>query len=243
MSVLERELTELGRELEVPAAPDLVPVVLARIEPRRATRPGPRRWVLAFAAAVLAALLATLAIPDARSALLRILRIGGEQIELVDALPEVTAPAELALERSLGTRITLAQARRDAGFELLELDTPPDRVYLGERGTVWFLYGTAANLRLLVAQTPFHSVDEILFLKKLASPETSVEEVDVAGAQGFFLTGEPHVVLLVGPAGEVVEETARLASDVLVWERGGVAYRLEGDLSRGEAVELAESLR
>jgi hypothetical protein len=241
---LERALVQLGRELDVPPAPDLAPVVLARIEPRRASQPRRRRWVLAVAAAVvLAALVATLAIPDARSALLRILRIGGEQIELVDALPEV-APAEGELvELTLGTRTTIERARRDAGFDLRELETKPDRVYLGDRGTVWFLYGRPGSVRLLVAQTPLHSVDEFLFLKKLATPETRVEEVDVDGARGFLLTGEPHVVLLVDPYGNVVEETARLARDVLVWERDGVAYRLEGDFSRDEALELARSLR
>jgi hypothetical protein len=241
---LEHALAELGRELEIPPAPDLVPGVLARIEPRRAARPRPRRWVLVVAAAVLAALVATLAIPDARSALFRVLRIGGEQIELVDALPEVTpTQAEPDLEPTLGARVTIEQARRDAGFDVRELETQPDRVYLDARGTVWFLYGTPSSVRLLVAQTPLHSVDEFLFLKKLASPETMVEEVDVDGARGFFLTGEPHLVLLVDAAGEVVEESARLARDVLVWERGGVAYRLEGDFTRDEALELARSLR
>jgi hypothetical protein len=240
---LERALAELGRELEVPPVPDLVPVVLARIEPQRAALLRPRRWVLVVAATVLAALLATLAIPDARSALLRILRIGGEQIVLVDALPEVTGPAGPALEATLGTRTTIDRARRGAGFDLRELETQPDRVYLGDRGTVWFLYGMPSRVRLLVAQTPLHSVNELLFLKKLASPGTRVEEVDVDGARGFLLTGEPHFVLLVDQAGEVVEETARLARDVLVWERDGVAYRLEGDFTRDEAVELARSLR
>lgn len=243
MNGLERALAELGRELEVPPAPDLVPIVLARIEPQRAARPRPRRWVLAVAAAVLAALVATLAIPDARSALFRVLRIGGEQIELVDALPGVTPVEAELVEPTLGTRVTLEQARRDAGFDLRELETRPDRVYLGDRGTVWFLYGMPSSVRLLVAQTPLYAVDENLFLKKLASPETRVEEVDVDGVRGFLLTGEPHVVLLLDADGEVVEESARLARDVLVWERGGVAYRLEGDLTRDEALELARSLR
>ena len=243
MNGLEHALAELGRELEVPPAPDLVPVVLARIEPQRPARRHPQRWVVAVAAAVLAALVATLAIPDARSALFRILRIGGEQIELVDALPPVTPTQAELVEPTLGTRITIEQARRDAGFDLRELETRPHRVYVGDRGTVWFLYGMPSGVRLLVAQTPLHSVDEILFLKKLASPETMVEEVDVDGAQGFLLTGEPHLVLLVDAVGEIVEETARLARDVLVWERDGVAYRLEGDFTRDEALELARSLR
>ena len=244
MIEIERALVQLGRELEVAAAPDLVPVVLAHIEPHRTRQPRPRRWVLAVAAAVvLAALVATIAIPDARSALLRILRIGGEQIELVDALPEVAPELGELVELTLGTRTTIDRARQDAGFDLRELESQPDRVYLDDRGTVWFLYGSPSSVRLLVAQTPLHSVDEILFLKKLATPETKVEGVDVDGAPGFLLTGEPHFVLLVNPVGEVVEETARLARDVLVWERDGVAYRLEGDFSRDEALELARSLR
>ncbi|MGH3065856.1 MAG: hypothetical protein ACRDOF_06080 [Gaiellaceae bacterium] len=244
MNGLERSLIELGRELEVPEPPDLVAIVLERIEPRRAARPRPRRWVLALAAAVLAALVATLAIPDARSALFRVLRIGNEQIELVDELPElVPAPAALPLDLALGRSVTLEQAHRDAEFELRELDTPPDRVYLGVRGTVWFLYGTPTDVRLLVAQMPGVAVDAPLILKKLASPETRVEEVIVDGTRGYFLDGAPHLLLLLDEFGNVIEETVRLARNVLVWEAGGVTYRLEGGFSRDEALAVAGSLR
>ena len=244
MNGLERALVELGRELEIPPAPDLVPIVLAQLAPRRAARSGSRRWVLALAAAVLAALVATLAIPDARSALLRILRIGGEQIELVEALPAVAPdPVELDLEHTLGRRATIEEARREAGFDLRELGTPPDRVYLGERGTVWFLYGTPLQVRLLVAQTPAVAVDATLILKKLASPDTHVDELSVGGARGFYLDGAPHLVLLLDERGAVIEESVRLARNVLVWEADGVTYRLEGDMSREAALELARSLR
>ncbi len=244
MNGLEHALIELGRELEVPRAPDLVAVVRERIEPRRSARPRPRRWVLVLAAAVLAALVATLAIPDARSALFRVLRIGGEQIELVDELPAVPpVPAELDLGMTLGRNTTLEQARRDAEFELRELDPPPDRVYVGERGTVWFLYGTPSKVRLLVAQTPGVAVDAPLILKKLASPDTRVAEVTVDGARGYFLDGAPHLVLLVDERGQVIEETIRLARNVLVWESDGVTYRLEGDFSSDEALAVAASLR
>jgi hypothetical protein len=50
-------------------------------------------------------------------------------------------------------------------------------------------------------------------------------------------------VLLVGPNGTPVTETARLARDVLVWEEDGRTVRIEGELTREEALELAESLR
>jgi hypothetical protein len=241
MTGLEQQLVALGRALDVPEAPDLAPRVLARIG---APRPAPRwsRLVLALAAVAVAALVATLAIPDARSALLRFLHIGGERIELVEELPEVTpTPPELGL--MLGLRVTLAEARRRAGFDLLELEETPDTVYLGERGTVWFLYGRPDAARLLVAQTPKLTIDEPLIVKKLASRETRVEALRVRGERAYFLSGEPHLVLLVDELGAVVPDSVRLAQDVLVWEERGRTVRLEGDLTRREAVELAESMR
>jgi len=241
---LERALVELGHELEIPTSPDLLRPVLSAIESRPKRRLQRRRWTLVVALAALAALAATLAIPDARSALLRFLHIGGERIELVDALPGVTPdPAELDFELALGRATTLEQARRVAGFDLRELEVAPDKVYLGARGTVWFLYGAPDRVRLLVSQTPLHSVDEELLLKKLAGPETSVEHVDVRGTRGVFLSGEPHLLFLLDPRGEIVEDSARLAHDVLVWEEEGIALRLEGDFTKGEAVAVAESLR
>ena len=247
VSELERALVALGRELDVPAAPDLATAVLARIEPR--TRRPPRGvrdgGCSCVAACVLAALLATLAIPDARSALLRILHIGGEQIELVDELPPRSRPSPIELELDCSASAsTLAQARRDAGFDLRELEEAPDRVYLGDRGTVWFLYGSPEQRAPARGPDAARSASTRPFiLKKLAGAGTSVEEVDVDGAPAFFLSGEPHVVMLVDETGEVVEETARLARNVLLWEERRVAYRLEGEFDRARRSAIAKSLR
>ena len=243
MNELERALAALGADLEVPDAPDLAPRVLGAI-----TRPTPRpargRLVLALAVVVLAALVATLAIPDARSALLRFLHIGSERIEFVDELPPVEAyPSEFDLELALGEKVTLPEARRRAGFELLELPEAPDRVYLGSRGSVWFVYGRPGAIRLLVAQTPQLKVDERFILKKLVDSGTHVDMVTVRGEPAYFLSGEPHEVLLVDETGQPVFETARLASDVLVWEEDGRTVRLEGDFGLSEALDIAHSMR
>jgi hypothetical protein len=239
MSELEQSLRGLGRELVVPEAPDLVEAVRARIEPRRERGRERRRWVLAVAVAALALLGATLAIPDARSALFRILNIGGERIELVEELPDVE-PVD-NLELTLGEPVTLEQARATSDFELRELEDAPDRVYLGERGTVWFLYGSPANVRLLVGQTPGLTVDEPALLKKIAR-EAQVDEVSVNGARGLFVSG-PHFLFLVDENGIPIEASARLAEDVLIWDEGGVAYRLEGDFELDEALEIARKLQ
>jgi hypothetical protein len=242
MSELERALHLLGQRLEVPETPDLVGAVLPRLEPRRQRRlVERRRWVLAVAVAALALLGATLAIPDARSALFRILHIGGERIEFVDELPDIEPLDDLEL--MLGERVTLEEARARSEIELRELEDAPDRVYLGERGTVWFLYGTPANVRLLVAQTPFTTVDESGLMKKVAGSGTRVEPVLVDGAEGAFLDGEAHFLFVLDENGNPVEATARLAKDVLIWDDGGIAYRLEGDLELDEALRLARSLR
>ena len=241
MSELERSLYLLGAELDVPPAPDLVSAVSGRLAPRQERPRERRRWVVAVAVAALALLGATLAIPDARSAFLRVLHIGGERIELVDELPDVAAQPDLDVV--LGQPTTLEEARRTAEFELRELDEEPDRVYVDFRGAVWFLYGTPTNVRLLVSQTPRHSLDVPALVKKVSGAGTTVERVSVNGRPGAFLSGEPHYMFLIDEQGNAVEDSARLAANVLVWDDEGVAYRLEGDFELEEALQLAESLR
>jgi hypothetical protein len=244
VSELERALLALGRDLDVPEAPDVVPAVLGQIgrsTRRPARRFGRRELAIAFAVALLAALAAVLAVPDARSALLRVLHLGGERIELVDELP----PAESGLnETTLGEPVTLEEARRRAGFQLRELDEPPDRVYLlGTRPSVWFVYGPPGDVRLLVSQTPRLVVDRDLIAKKAAGPGTPIDETDVDRSPAFFLSGEPHVVLFFDENGDVISDSQRLAGNVLLWQDDNIAFRLEGDFSMDEAVELGESLR
>jgi hypothetical protein len=240
VSELERVLVALGRELEIPDAPDLAPRVLARIDVRRPRVPR-RRLVLVLAAVLLAALLATLAIPDARSALLRFLHVGAARIEIVDELPAV-APADAELELTLGRRVSLQEARAAAPFDLLELEEAPDAVYLGDRGTVWFLYGRPDAVRLLLAQTPNAAPDAPALLKKLVAEGTSVSEVSVRGTTGFFLSGEPHLVFLLDQSGRTVGDSARLAREVLLWAEGGRTIRIEGALTEEEALRVAGAL-
>jgi hypothetical protein len=244
VSDLERALLALGRDLDVPEVPDVLPAVLDALKSRERPRALRRRWALAVAIVALAVLTAALAVPEARSALFRVLHIGGERIELVDELPEVAPdPAGLDFEQQLGERVSLAAARRQAGFDLRELENPPDRVYLGLRGTVWYLYGEPSDVRLLVAQTRQLTLDADLLSKKLVGPGTSVEVVLVDGMVGFYISGTPHLMVFLDEQGHAVEESVRLARNVLVWEEEGVAIRLEGAFTRERALELAESLR
>ena len=241
MTELERSLYLVGAELDVPATPDLAAAVRSWLQPRGRRPWERRRFVVAVAVAALALLGATLAIPDARSAFLRIFDIGGTRFELVDDLPEVEAV--VGLEQLLGSPVTLEEARRTAGFDLRELEEEPDRVYVEGQGGVWFLYGTPENVRLLVSQTPRLMVDGPGLVKKLSGLGTRVEMVPVGERPGVFLSGEPHFMYLLDEQGRTVESSPRLAADVLVWDDGGVAYRLEGDFELEDALELAGELR
>jgi Domain of unknown function (DUF4367) len=238
---LEHALVALGRELAVPDAPDLAPRVLAALEPP--ARPARMRLAVVLVAVLVAVLLAALAIPDARSALARFFHIGAARIEVVDELPAVEPQLpELNLEPTLGERVSLAEAKRRAGYDLRELEEEPDRVYLGPRNSVWFLYGRPDAVRLLVAQTPKLSIDEPFIFKKLAAVGTNVETTSVRGKPAYFLSGEPHEVILVDEYHLPVQETLRLARNTLLWEEDGRTLRLEGDFSREEALAIAESL-
>ncbi len=106
-----------------------------------------------------------------------------------------------------------------------------------------YLYLLKTASKRAVTLKPGLEVNEPFILKKLAASGTRVEMVSVEGARGFYLGGSPHLVLLLDESGNVIEESVRLARNVLVWEANGVAYRLEGDFTRDEALALAGSLR
>jgi hypothetical protein len=221
MTELERALLLLGREIDWPEAPD----VSDRLElGPRARRP--RSLVLALAAVALAVAVA-FAVPPARSAILRFLHLGGVTVERVSTLP----PAEeRPLTAGLGTRASPAEAALVLGHPFL---LPP-----GARGAP--LYQQPGMVSAVIATPEPTLLSELAFtglLEKLAAFGTGVEPLQVApGVDGLWLSGAQHVVF--GPA-----TPARLAGHVLLWERGGVTFRLEGrHLERERALELAREI-
>jgi hypothetical protein len=242
MPELETRLRALGAELELPPTPDLA----ARVVPLLGAAERPqRRWALRLAlvaAVVLALLGAVLAFsPGARSAFLEWLGLRGAVVQLVDELPPVT-PSE-SLE-ALGERVTLEEAGRRVGFDVLQLrgQGRPDAVYVKEPGLVSLVYGRDLDVRLIFSQVAA-TIDEGFVLKKVGTRGTLVEQLTVDGARGLFLTGEPHVFAYMTPDGDFHDEPVYLARDVLLWERGPLTLRLEGELTREQALELAADVR
>jgi hypothetical protein len=233
MSELEFALTRLGGEIDYPETPDLGGAVRRRLAEGR--RPAWKRPLVIALAALLVAVAAVMAVPQARSEILDWLGIGSVTIRYVDDLPKVEkTQGDLAL----GERFSLDEARERAQFRV-EVPTidgleDPD-VYLGRLGQVSFLYGSEEDPRLLITQIIGTGA-----LEKLLSDETTVERVRVGAAEGAWLEGGEHVLFFpsTGP------ESQRLVGNTLLLQReDNVTVRIEADISKEEAVRIFRSMR
>lgn len=92
----------------------------------------------------------------------------------------------------------------------------------------------------LVSVMPAH-IDEGFFRKTLGS-EATVRPIDFDGTSGFWIEGSPHQLLFDVGDGQIQPDTLRLATNTLLWERGGHVYRLEADISLETAVRIATSV-
>jgi len=227
MTSLERELRGLAPSLEFPPERDLAPSVRARIG---AARPRPRQLVLALALVVVAVAVA-FAVPPARSAILRWLGLGNARIELVDRLPDVKARRPL----DLGGRTSLDAARKVVDYHVLTsgLLGAPKEVHL--RGDqIAYVYG---ERKLVVIQS------RGTFFAKEVGPTSHVEHVRVNGQDGVWISGAPHFFGYIDASGGAQPAEFYLAGNALIWQRNELTLRLEGKLSRADAVRIAQSFR
>jgi hypothetical protein len=242
MTRLERELAALGRGVEWPETPDVAAAVARSVREAPRDRSFRRRRRLAVAVAVfLAALLAVLAVPPARTAIFDWLGIGGARIVRVDELPPLPARRDFDV---LGRPTTLVAARAGAGFPLAEppRDEPaPDEVRLSPGLRVSYVWRRGDDVRLLVTQFPGRIGDPAL-LKKLAGQGTVVDRFEVDGDAAVWLEGGPHAVLFVAPDGTIRDDQGWLAGNTLLVDRDGVTVRVEGELEREDAVDLVRAL-
>ncbi len=247
MPELERELRGLGGQLEFPPTPDIAGAVGRRLAeaPRRGF--AFRRALVLGLALLAVAVGAVMAVPQARTAILEWLGLRGVTIERVPTQPRAPEADESNL--ALGEPVTLSAARARAGFRVrvpaLEGYREPDGVFVrrpGDGGQVALVYREGEAVRVLVLQLRAR-LDEQL-IHKSAGPQTTIEEVTVGGEDGFWIAGEPHEFVYIDPdTGEPIFESARLATNTLLWQRGEVTLRIEGELTREEAVRIAESMR
>ena len=224
---LEQRLVDLGRELDWPETPSFE----LRFERRPARRLLVRPLALGFAI-LLAVLGAVLALsPGARSAFLEIFRLKGASVELVETLPQVeTQPIDF------GERVSREEAERRLGFELIDVGET-DAVFVRGSRIASLVYGPVEKPRLVLSQLR-GSVWEGM-VKKVGGRGTRVEDVFVNGERGLFISGDEHFVMFRDENGRITDEQTYLAGNVLLWNRGELLLRLEGDLTKAEALELA----
>jgi hypothetical protein len=243
MPELELALRDLGTSIDWPAEPDLEQPVRRRIREAPARRPLVSRRALVLALVLLAAAVgAVFAVPQTRAGILEFFHLRGVTIQRVEELPTISV--QTGLGTFLGDRVTLAQARDRARFDVVvpEALGSPDEVYFQEDppagGMVSFVYGTSDDPGALFTQFAGR-VDEVIF-KKVAS-DTTVEPVTVDDQPGYWLEGA-HFFAYLDRNGDMQSEQVRLAGNVLLWERGTRTLRLEADISKEEALRIADSV-
>jgi hypothetical protein len=230
MTELERALVALGRELDFPPEPDLVGAVRARLE-----RPSRRRLLTVAVAVLVVAFGIAMAVPQARSAILRFFDIGAVRVERVETLP----PAEeRPLAAGLGPPLSRRAAEARASLEIVLPDfesAPPQRYYV-RPGLIATLLDYRGEPVLLAEMRD----DQVNVAKKFASPATTIEPAQV-GEFGLWIEGGRHV-LRWHFGGQQRRIERRLAGNVLLWLSGNLTFRLEGDLDKGQMLELAREI-
>ena len=139
----------------------------SRFERRPARRLPLRPLALGFAI-LLAVLAGVLALsPGARSAFLEIFHIRGATVERVENLPDVRAQ-----RLDYGERVSREEAERRSGFQLLDLGSKPDAIFIRPDGLVSVVYGDPSRPRLVLSQARGAIFDG--FIKKTGGSGTIV---------------------------------------------------------------------
>jgi hypothetical protein len=223
-----------------PATPDVANAVERRLRARR-TR---RRITLALTAATTAVAAAILALsPGARSAVVDWLdSVPGVHIERSSKPPEV----RYNVVPTYGDRVSLEEARGRVDFRIrLPRDLgDPDLVFLSTYtvpgGAVTAVYGGERRARAVFSQWRVGG-DDLFF--KVLGPGNEATRVNVGGAPGVWLFGTHHTVFFLGTDDREYQTTGALSGNTLIWQRGGMSYRLEADVPLAQALDMAAAVR
>jgi hypothetical protein len=209
------------------------PPVAARARRRLPERPDPARR-LPTRSVVIA--LATLVVAGSAVAATLLDVVPGIRLRHVERLPS----AALVQPLDAGRQVSIEEAKRVAPFSLLLLPGLAERArYFLDRDAAGNPVFTAVYGSALVLTE--WTGGPVLF-DKLLGYEARTEYVDVGGAPGIWIEGHEHAVFYLGLSGHEHRLAGRLAGNVLVWQRNTHTYRLEADVNRKRALELATSL-
>ncbi|HWI21714.1 MAG TPA: sigma-70 family RNA polymerase sigma factor [Baekduia sp.] len=224
------ELSEREMAAALNCRPGTVKSRLSRALNRLRDQIGEATLVVLVTVAVAAA-----AVPPVRAAIGRILGFaGGERVERVERVPQ-------GRRLDLGTAMTLARARERAGFPILlprRLGMPTGVLVGGDLDgrAVTLVYGDDTALTAIPQAS-------ILSVAKQIGAEVQVRWVEVSGSSGLWIARGPRALTIPGAAG--TRSTRRAAipgAGVLLWDRDGIAYRLETRQPLATALTIARSV-
>jgi hypothetical protein len=251
---VEGVLAGLAGALDWPATPDVRGAVRRRI----AVRPPwySSRWALA-AVAVIVIISALLAYTPTRTAIADWVNLH-TSIKRTTSVrtPSALPPGPLGQRLGLGSQTTLATARSGVNWQVLLPGGlgAPDEVYLQNppdgpaQGEVTLVYGSRPGIPVSgetgvsVLVTEARGTVNQNFFGKTVGPGTTIEPVAVNGHEGWWISGQPHDFFFDDAGGNARLETLRLATNTLIIDEGGTIVRIEGDLTRQQALDLAASL-
>jgi hypothetical protein len=255
---LEQRLVLLQAEIDWPVTPALAARVRARIAtPVPTPRPWfQNRWALAVAAVlvVLAALIAYTPSREAIASFINLHTIFTRVNQLPTPSPLPSGPIGKRL--GLGDPTTLAQAQSKVSWHIVVPASlgRPDEVYLQlppegpPQGEVTLVYKSRPGLKasgqtgVAVLITEANGKVDAQFFAKMVGDGTTMEQVTVNGHQGYWISGQPHIFVFLDADGQFRTETMRLATNTLLIDDNGTVIRIEGDLTKAQALEMAASL-
>ncbi len=258
MPDLEQQLATLSGAIDWPLTPNLT----RRLLPIHgevsgvAGRRGWPRWALATAAAslIVAALLAYTPSRDAIAGWLNL-------HTTVHRVPQLATPSPLpsgaaGQNLGLGTPTTLAEARSKLDWTITVPASlgQPDAVYLRlppigpSGGEVTLVYSARPDIKVAhetgvsVLVTEARGKVNEQFFGKMLGPGTTLETVSVNGHAGWWISGQPNAFVLTDADGNPYTETLRLATNTLIFDDNGTIVRIEGDMTKDMALQIAASL-
>lgn len=265
-------LYDKAQSFEYPATPDVATSIhWDTIRPLTRRKGGLRRPLLAgVIVLVLIAIIGLLAVPPVRAQILEFLQLGGIRIFLggptqtptatplisqtpastkipsgvvEHATPPVATPiSTLKFLENLSGESSLSRVRNAVDFPVRLPSFPedlgePDLVYLQDIGgpvvvLVWLQPGERDAVRLSLLELGPGALGE-------KTPPEVIQETEVNGKRALWTEGAHLLNFKNGT--QMVQFVAQ--GNILIWERGGITYRMESDLTLEEAVKIAESLQ
>jgi hypothetical protein len=250
---LERALSDLADHLDYPAGAHRAEALRQRLGaagPARTQRIGRARVaraLLVAAAVLVLAAAGVVAIAPARHAVADWLGIGAVEIRRSEQpLPTASGgnpvPGSPGTARAGNAGARLAAARGAVQFAIavpststagVLADVEVDRRVPG--GLVALSYA-----RFTLVEIATDPSQPMPLAKQLGG--IPVQNVTVNGQPGGWIAA-PHVIGYVDRTGTFARDTVRRSGPVLLWERAGVTYRIEGLHSLTDAQSIAATLR